>query len=246
MSAFSAGFPFSDPTKKNVTEAHYLVAAATLYAEQTRIGYEFAGQDYAPVSYFAHDGIGLNADSPETGSGPCAACHMETAETHTFEIVEKNAEGVITALNATSCSGCHSGERDDPALVAEDGPLGTAAAAAAFLEEEAEGYHEALAILEAELTAREVVFKSSYPYFDTGANGWINEGVFGAAHNFNYLHHEPGAYAHNRIYAKRLIFDSIDWVENDALDGSITIDAAQNPAAAHWFGADASGVATRP
>ena len=29
-----------------------------------------------------------------------------------------------------------------------------------------------------------------------------------------YLHHEPGAYAHNRFYAKRLLFDSIDWIDN--------------------------------
>ncbi len=240
MSALKPGF---GPGTKNVTEAHYLVAAATLYAEQTRIGYEFAGQDYAPVSYFAHDGIGLNEDSPETGSGPCAACHMETAETHTFEIVEKNAEGVITALNATSCSGCHDGEHG-AALVAEDGSLGTAAAAAAFLEEEAEGYHEALELLNQALAARDLNFSADYPYFS--ADSWINEGAFGAAHNYNYLHHEPGAYAHNRIYAKRLIFDSLDWLDNFALDGSITIDAAANPAAAHWFEADASGNATRP
>ena len=70
--------------------------------------------------------------------------------------------------------------------------------------------------------------------------GWADAGHLGAAHNFNYLHHEPGAYAHNRFYAKRLIFDSLDWLDNGALDGTITIDAATYPEADTWL---ASGAA---
>ena len=64
----------------------------------------------------------------------------------------------------------------------------------------------------------------------------LNEGVFGAAHNYNYLYHEPGAYAHNRFYTKRLIFDSIDWLDNFTLDGTITIDSATFPKAEVWLG----------
>lgn len=239
MSTLNAGF---GPGTKNVTEAHYLVAAATLYAADTRIGYEYAGQNYSPVPFFAHDGIGLNNDSPESGHGPCVACHMETEESHTWELVEKDGSGVITALKSTACIECHDGEHG-PGLVVEDTTtafgLQTATAAAAFLQEEAEGYHQALDILEAALDARGVVFTGSYPYFDTSAAGsWINEGVFGAAHNFNYLHHEPGGFAHNRYYVKRLLFDSIDWVGNDTLDGTIDIDTATYPEAAKWFGWD--------
>jgi len=143
---------------------------------------------------------------------------------------------------------CHNGEHG-PGLVVTDTTtafgLQTSAAAAAFLEKEAEGYHEALEILNQTLVGRGVIFTGSYPYFS--ADSWINEGNFGAAHNYNYLHHEPGAYAHNRFYAKRLIFDSIDWVDNYVLDGSITIDKATYPEAAHWLGADATtGVTSRP
>jgi len=243
FTGLNAGF---GPGTKNVTEAHYLVAAATVYAADSRIGYEYsqpAGAllDYTPVPYFAHDAVGLNADSPETGAGPCVACHMETEETHLFEVVTKDeTTGVITALNATSCITCHDGSHG-AALQAGS------AAAAAFLEEEAEGYHEALEILRVGLLALGIEFQTGYPYFDTSVAGsWINEGNFGAAHNYNYLHHEPGAYAHNRIYAKRLLFDSIDWVDNYTLDGTITIDAVTYPEAALWFGADGAGVATRP
>lgn len=243
MTTLAPGF---GANTENVTEAHYLVASATLFQAQTRIGYEYPvvvvdGEGnpvdaYADVSYFAHSAMGLNSDAPETGSGPCAACHMVTDEGHTFNVVEKDAGGVITALKSTTCVECHSGAHG-AALVAEDttidGVLHTAAAAAAFLEHEAEGFHGGLALLEAELFNSGLTFTGGYPYF-AGAT-WTNEGNFGAAHNYNYLHHEPGAYAHNRIYAKRLIFDSIDWLQNGALTGTIDVSAATVEGAA-WLG----------
>lgn len=75
---------------------------------------------------------------------------------------------------------------------------------------------------------------------------WPLQGDLGAAHNYNYLHHEAGAYAHNSKYAKRLIFDSIDWLDNGSMDGQITI-AATDPDAQIWLNADgATGIATRP
>jgi hypothetical protein len=45
---------------------------------------------------------------------------------------------------------------------------------------------------------------------DTGPNN------MGAAFNYNLLYHDFGAFAHNRYYAKRLIYDSISWLfDND-------------------------------
>jgi hypothetical protein len=43
----------------------------------------------------------------------------------------------------------------------------------------------------------------------------------GAAFNFNLLEHDPGAYAHNRMYVKRLIYDSIDWVDDSVMNYSV-------------------------
>ncbi|MCD6526149.1 MAG: hypothetical protein J7K75_04050 [Desulfuromonas sp.] len=242
MSAYLPGFVGNT---ENVTAPHYAAAAATLFQARTRIGYQYGGLSYADLPYFAHDVTALNSDAPESGSGPCVACHMETATGHSFEVVGKTGD-VITGLNSTVCINCHDGGHG-PALVVEDttidGTLHTAAAAAALLQEEAEGFHDALALLQAELLVKELTFTGSYPYF-AGAR-WIDEGTFGAAHNFNYLHHEPGAYAHNRIYAKRLIFDSINWLQDGVLDGTIAINAAMYPEATAWLGADA-GVASRP
>lgn len=64
---------------------------------------------------------------------------------------------------------------------------------------------------------------------------WPLQGDLGAAHNYNYLHHEAGAFAHNGKYAKRLIFDSIDWLDNGIMDGQIPIDANAYPAAARYL-----------
>ncbi len=43
----------------------------------------------------------------------------------------------------------------------------------------------------------------------------------GATFNFNLLEHDPGAYAHNRMYVKRLIYDSIDWVDDGVMNYSV-------------------------
>jgi hypothetical protein len=49
----------------------------------------------------------------------------------------------------------------------------------------------------------------------------------GAAFNFNLLEHDPGAFVHNRLYVKRLVYDSIDWVDDGILNYSVgtTLDA---------------------
>jgi hypothetical protein len=38
----------------------------------------------------------------------------------------------------------------------------------------------------------------------------------GAAFNLNLLFRDYGGFAHNDLYAKRLIFDSIDWLDGGA------------------------------
>ena len=43
----------------------------------------------------------------------------------------------------------------------------------------------------------------------------------GAAFNFNLLEHDPGAYVHNRMYVKRLIYDSIDWLDDGFMNFSV-------------------------
>jgi hypothetical protein len=42
----------------------------------------------------------------------------------------------------------------------------------------------------------------------------------GAAFNYNLIEHDPGAFVHNRMYVKRLIYDSIDWLDDNSLNYS--------------------------
>ena len=43
----------------------------------------------------------------------------------------------------------------------------------------------------------------------------------GAAFNYNVLEHEPGAFAHNRQYATKLVYDSIDFADDGVLNNSV-------------------------
>jgi hypothetical protein len=47
----------------------------------------------------------------------------------------------------------------------------------------------------------------------------------GASMNQNYLTNEPAAYVHNDLYVKRLIYDSIDWLDNCSM-GDNDVEAA--------------------
>jgi len=73
------------------------------------------------------------------------------------------------------------------------------------------------------------------------ANGGVITGknTMGAAFNFNLLEHDPGAYVHNRMYVKRLIYDSIDWADDGVLNYSVgAMLKALNPAT-HPYKAEA-------
>jgi hypothetical protein len=66
---------------------------------------------------------------------------------------------------------------------------------------------------------------------DTKTDGTITGRLnMGAAFNLNLLEHDPGAYAHNRIYAKRLLYDAIDWADDNQMNYSVgtTLTAACN------------------
>jgi hypothetical protein len=65
-------------------------------------------------------------------------------------------------------------------------------------------------------------FNSGSCTYRGNSDGIVGTGKnnMGAAFNFNLLEHDPGAYAHNSIYAKRLLYDSIDWVDDGIMNYS--------------------------
>jgi len=233
--------------------SHYLTAGGQLFG---KTGYEYATRSYAKPAFFAHDKIGTAA-APGTGSnGPCAGCHMTTPNSHSFLPVTKDSAGAITAIASTACATCHAGAY---ALTPE------------ALTAEEEEYVASLEALKAALAGKGILFFNAHPYFyiDTNSNGIADPGeivssnaftnwagvyglalwkdVMGAAFNANLLIHDPGGYAHNRFYVKRLIWDSIDFIydgvlNNDvaaAIDAQVTatrLDSATATAAKAYLG----------
>jgi hypothetical protein len=143
---------------------------------------------------------------------------MTAGETgHTFAVVTHDTTGAISSVASTACAGCHSG------------------LTAAALEASKHEFHVALDALKAALQAKGINFYPAHPYFYTapyvvgGANtaftDWASvygvakwKDVMGAAFNYNLLENDPGAYAHNRDYALKLIADAIDFLA----DGVVT------------------------
>ena len=57
-----------------------------------------------------------------------------------------------------------------------------------------------------------------------------------AFQNAELFANDAGGYAHNRVYVKRLAFDSIDWLEDGSIDGSIDDYSGTYSAGAAWLG----------
>ncbi len=221
----------ADFSDKGFVNSHYLTAGGTVF---TATGYEFTGQDYSNPSPYAHDQIGMGTDTrltdweAENGAdGPCIGCHLSSPESHTYLPVEHDANGEITEVTATVCINCHDGV-DQSVRTPE------------ILEEQKTGIEAALEALSEFLSAKGYDFTTSYPYFSnrdwTAAGDATGKNDMGAAFNYNLLVHDPGAFAHNRFYAKRLIFDAIDWLDNTTMDG--TIDLTDYPEAATYLDSD--------
>jgi hypothetical protein len=209
--------PFANFSTLSFVNSHYLSAGGTVFKST---GYEYAGKDYSNLTIYEHDKIGV-ANWEGTGtSGPCVGCHMSSPGKHTFLPVTKDATGTVLTLTSQLCTVCHGA--DDPA-----GPMNPA-----VLNAEKQGFNAALQALAKVLKNRGYVFSGVNPYFanknwqtNKGATGGFGAGTgadtMGAAFNFNLLRHDFGGFAHNRFYVKRLIYDSIDWIDNGALDNSV-------------------------
>lgn len=231
---------------RSFINSHYLTAGAQLFGKS---GYTYTGRDYTAPTFFAHDKIGTAA-APGTGTnGPCVGCHMTSPNKHKFTNVSSSS-GTINKITSTSCVTCHTG---------------TFALTPASLAAEEEEYTAALEGLKAALASKGIHFGEAHPYFftapyvaggtNTGFTNWAGpygfaqwKNVMGAAFNANLLIHDPGGFAHNRFYAKRLIWDSIDFIDDgNVLNNSVPATLITVlPAGPTLTGAQAYLGATRP
>jgi predicted CXXCH cytochrome family protein len=188
---------------------------------------------------------GINGDSHNPSvftpgnfdaDGPCVTCHMNAAgrpdrlTSHSWQINGNTYNQV--------CINCHISE-GATALNADNFRT-------AFLEEQSAIYQEALTLVQTLLLKNyKISFDmSAYPYFydenlplvngkKQAVRDWTrgtNDQQFGlkimgVCFNFNLLKREPAAYVHARTYARRLIYDSIDFLDNDLMDNSVSATA---------------------
>ena len=136
--------------------------------------------------------------------------------------VKKDAAGAVIELTsfAQTCSDCHTGQEELMALV----------------NEYEEGVVAALEALRDVLADSGYYFQPSHPYFfkiegssssadavkdwtvGVSSNGKNN---MGAAFNYNLIYHDPGAHVHNLQYTRKLIYDSIDFMDDGNLNFSV-------------------------
>lgn len=235
---------------QSAVNSHYYAAAGTFYTTlgyeyRTHNDYLLI---YNGALIFEHAELGLkNVTSRKhvinlgTTRGPCVACHMYD-KNHALKVVEVDTNlpgidprspraainGTVLSLPANTpvCSKCHGtnlsfGGKDDISKLKTE-------------------YKERLAELEAALAAKGIVYDpDKHPYFwpiamtahtdskqafgsptATIPTVWPNEGTLGAAYNLNLCFRDPGGYAHNHRYTARLIYDSLDFLDNSFLDES--------------------------
>jgi hypothetical protein len=241
---------FNDTSFKN---PHYLAAGGTVFKTT---GYEYNGVSY--TGWFQHDSIGSEENGPCVG---CHMNHEEGHTFEAVE--KDSVTHEITAVTAfeDTCSECHGGTIQGDIEVLREGyeaaldELEAALAAKDIIYAPAYPYFYNAGGYQAgysgdcfkNVAKRNWKTGGTYTYsysagpparcsnvgpsiIGTAGTGRNN---MGAAFNLALLHHEPGAYVHNSQYARRLVFDSIDWIDNNILDGTISI---TNTTALGWLG----------
>jgi hypothetical protein len=170
----------------------------------------------------------MNAFTGTGTSGPCIGCHLSSPEKHLYLPVKRGGNGDITEVTGRICINCHSGDY---------------AMTPGFMNGLKSLLHDSLEALEVQLQNSGYTFLGGYPYFAN--RNWTSvadpsgKNNMGAAFNFNLLEHDPGAYAHNSFYTKRLMYDSIDWLDDNILNDSVavTLDSALHSGAEYQEGA---------
>jgi hypothetical protein len=182
--------------------------------------------------------------NPVTGNmdqgGPCVTCHVRgnfvggTARTdagHSF--------GITKDAFVQVCSNCHTSENGnsfDPNAIGADAAW--AGFQTNFLEPNAEVYNNAQTLAKYFLkknfgikmsgtTANEV--STGKAVVDWTRGGTLTNAqaakLMGAVFNVGLFSNEPAAYAHARTYTRRLVYDTLDFLDDGSVNGSVSTNA---------------------
>ena len=218
---------------------HAAMPAAIFYGKG---GYEFTVQNGSTNNGFAyqdrarHQRIG-NYGTTGTGynntgitQGSCVGCHMTTTgKTHNLEIGAKDANGNLTSLTSSECAKCHPSNFTYQDLNARKDELAALVTSLGNL-----------------LVKKGITVDGVNPLperkpldMSLGAkNNTIAEKNMGAWFNwYLFKTSDPAAYAHNPSYARRLLTDSIDYLDDGILNGTAanTILAMSNVSTSPYY-----------
>ncbi len=230
-----------DFTKTARISAHDFAAGSNLFQES---GFEFytSAAKY-PDTSIRHTIAGMNNFQGTGSRGPCIACHMSSTESHTFMPVTKDLSGTITSITSLACAKCHPSAVTNNKSMDKDllefnrqgfktamtvlrsflvrsgsnniGTLNTVGSVSYKTD-----WSKACTGTAAALASTDnVQFKVPGSGDLAGGPDSIRAPAYsmGAAFNYELLYADFGAYVHNPNYVKRLIFDSIDWLQDCSL-----------------------------
>jgi len=225
----------------NSPSGHDFTGAALLTAKS---GYEFDGKEYVTGvgADTGHDSTGLSS-----GKGPCVTCHLNKAtksDSHTFKpVIHSSAQFSLFTTNRTWAQ-VYSVSTASPASLTVSSitslscntancHAGLTTMTEAGLNSDKQGYISALAVLNKWVRLVRNVPVLPQSAFNSTTNRarsttkWDYLGVgtgpdlMGSSFNLSMLNNEPGAYVHNPLYAKRLIYDSIQFLSTKATDPAL-------------------------
>ena len=206
--------------------SHYMTAGASIFQAS---GYEFNLRSYpqgqgTPGSFpHLHRTVGVNNQNGTGSDGPCITCHLKPGR-HTFlplnltEVATTDSLWLrqITGIVSPECAKCHNGTTAPAQSVAS-------------LNTSKTGFFATLEILRTIMATRNLHYRSGSIFNaatgTTRVTNWTKApasgaDVMGAAFNYVLLNFDYGAYTHNIFYSKRLLYDSIDLLDDLTLNYS--------------------------
>jgi hypothetical protein len=168
-------------------------------------------------------------------NGPCVTCHLNASG-----VAQRSGSGHSLKIDGNAftqvCSNCHPSENTVP-LTADNFREN-------FVLPQAEAFESSLKLMETILRQKYLISfdVTTYPYFydenlplvsgkKQAVKDWTRSAVLGtpangrklmgACFNFNLLTRDPAAYAHARSYSRRLVYDSLDFLDNGVMDLSV-------------------------
>lgn len=218
--AAAAPYFLNFSTSTSIGGSHAFPGAATLFQ---KIGYEYTGRDYSSTT-FLHNRIGVSNMNATGNLGPCITCHLKSTQSHSFRPVAFSTEptetdpsvGVIGSVISQTCAKCHNNATQ---------PVWTASG----LQTKRAGFQAALTVLYGLFYKQGVIISRTATTWGIPTNyNWnrlygstSGPDTMGAYTNYSVLKSDWGAYAHNDLYVKRLIYDSIDWLNDGFFNNDV-------------------------